>query len=170
MPSEVLAPRAPLRPKFLLPALVFGLCAAIAQAADTAASANTPLRPPGKDAPASPITDHFSLRATFSMPTVSTDARFDSNAGVAGTPFNAESDLGLDDKLDQGRVEMIIRLRERHRVRIDYLKIDRDGDKLLARPITFGNSTYNVNDRVLSTGASYWVRLVEACLPAAGAP
>jgi hippurate hydrolase len=29
------------------------------------------------------------------------------------------------------------------------------------------NPSYDFNDRVLSTGASYWVRLVEACLPAA---
>ena len=29
------------------------------------------------------------------------------------------------------------------------------------------NPGYDFNDRVLSTGASYWVRLVEACLPAA---
>jgi hippurate hydrolase len=32
------------------------------------------------------------------------------------------------------------------------------------------NPGYDFNVRVLSTGASYWVRLVEACLPAAGVP
>lgn len=100
---------------------------------------------------AGPITDHFALRATFFAPSVSTDARFDSRAGVAGTPFNAESDLGLDDKIDQGRMELIFRMRDRHRLRIDYFKLDRDGDKLLNRQIVFGNSTYNVNDRVLSS-------------------
>lgn len=103
------------------------------------------------NAPAGPITDHFSLRAGFFAPTISTDARFDSSAGVAGTPFNGETDLGLNDKRYQGRVELVFRLRERHRVRIDYLKIARDGDRQLTRQLRFGNSTYNVNDRVLST-------------------
>ncbi len=155
MPSEVIAPRALLRPSIVLPAVLLGLGCALAQAAaadaPADASANTRIRPPAKAAPAGPITDHFSLRASFYMPSVSTDARFDSSAGVLGTQFNAETDLGLDDKLDQGRVELIFRLRERHRMRIDYLKIDRDGDRLLNRQITFGNSTYNVSDRVLST-------------------
>lgn len=104
-----------------------------------------------KVAPAGPITDHFSLRASFFAPSVSTDARFDSGAGLLGTPFNAESDFGLDDKIDQGRIEMVFRLRDRHRVRVDYFKLDRDGDKLLNRQIVFGNSTYRVNDRVLSS-------------------
>lgn len=151
MRSVVLARCAALRPKILLPAMLCSLAAGVAQAADTKAPANTPLKPPSKAASAGPITDHFSLRASFFMPSVSTDARFDSSAGVPGTPFNAETDLGLDDKLDQGRVELIFRLRDRHRMRVDYLKIDRDGNRLLNRPITFGNSTYNLNDRVLST-------------------
>ena len=103
------------------------------------------------DPPAGPITDHFSVRATFFMPSVSTDARFDSDTGRLGTPFNAEADLGLDDKIDQGRIEVIMRMRDRHRLRFDYFKLDRDGDKVLTKTFNFGNSTYNANDRVISS-------------------
>lgn len=141
MPSEVVARRITRR----ITVAVVAAVAAIGGALSLAAPSNKPAVNAG------PITDHFALRATFFAPAVNTDARFDSNAGVLGTRFNAESDLGLDDKIDQGRMELIFRMRDRHRLRVDYFKLDRDGDKLLSRQIVFGNSTYNVNDRVLSS-------------------
>ncbi len=125
----------------VLPAFWFASLAANAGAAPT----NKADERPG------PITDHFSLRASFFAPSVTTAARFDSDAGRLGTPLSAESDLGLDDKVDQGRVELIFRLRPRHRLRFDYFKLDRDGDRILTKPINFGNSTYNVSERVISS-------------------
>jgi hypothetical protein len=44
-------------------------------------------------------------------------------------------------------MEMIFRLRERNRLRVDYFKLARFGDQVLSRAIVFGNSTFNINDR-----------------------
>lgn len=128
-----------------LPSFAVALGMALGANCVWATPTNKPADNPG------PITDHFSLRASFFAPTVSTDARFDNNAGQQGTLLNAERDLGLKDRVNQGRIELIFRLRPRHRVRVDYFKLERDGDKTLTRTINFGNSTYNVNDRVRST-------------------
>ncbi len=98
----------------------------------------------------SPVTDRFAVRGIFFQPSLTTDARFDGDAGVRGTPFSGETDLGLDDKADQGRIELMLRLRDRHRVRLDYLKLDRYGENTLARPIQYRNTTYFTGDRVLS--------------------
>lgn len=98
----------------------------------------------------SPITDRFALRGIYFQPTLTTDARFDSDAGTRGTPFSGEADLGLDDEANQGRIELMLRMRDRHRVRIDYLKLDRYGESTLTRPIVYRNTTYFTGDRVLS--------------------
>ena len=130
----------------LIRMLVLGLCLfAPGVAALRAAPTNKPAEDP------SPITDYFSLRASFFAPTVDTDARFDSRTGRVGTPLSAERDLGMDGKIDQGRAELIFRMRPRHRLRVDYFKLDRDGNTILAKTINFGNSTYNANDHVIST-------------------
>jgi hypothetical protein len=99
---------------------------------------------------ASPITDRFAVRGIYYQPSLTTDARFDSDAGTPGTPFSAEQDLGLDDEANQGRMELMIRMKDRHRVRVDYLKLDRYGENTLTRPIVYRNTTYATGDRVLS--------------------
>ncbi len=98
----------------------------------------------------SPITDRFAVRGIYFQPKLTTDARFDSDAGTPGTPFSGEADLGLDDEANQGRMELMLRMRDRHRVRIDYLKLDRYGESTLTRPIVYRNTTYFTGDRVLS--------------------
>jgi len=99
---------------------------------------------------ASPITDHFSLRGTFFPASLRTDLHLDSSAGVPGTSVNAEHDLGLKGHLNQGRMELIFRLRERHRLRVDYFGSDRDGDRVLNRQIFFGGNTFMSGDLVQS--------------------
>lgn len=99
---------------------------------------------------ASPITDRFALRGIYFQPSLTTEGRFDGDAGTPGTPFSGEDDLGLDDEANQGRMELMLRMRERHRVRIDYLKLDRYGENTLTRPIAYRNTTYFTGDRVLS--------------------
>lgn len=99
---------------------------------------------------ASPITDRFAVRGSYFQPALTTDARFDSDAGTRGTPFSGEQDLGLDEEANQGRMELMLRLKDKHRVRIDYLKLDRYGESTLTRPIVYRNTTYATGDRVLS--------------------
>ncbi|MEJ1960052.1 MAG: hypothetical protein WDO56_00255 [Gammaproteobacteria bacterium] len=112
-----------------------------------AAPARELLKPPKKDQVASPITDHFALRVSYFAPTVDTLLRLDRSTGQPGTELKVEDDLGLPDKPKEGRIEMIIRLRERNRLRVDYLKLTRYGDQVLNRTINFGDSTFLVNDR-----------------------
>ncbi len=99
---------------------------------------------------ASPISDHFALRGSFFSAKASTDMRLDRSNGALGTELNAENDLALEDKPKQGRVELLFRLRDRHRLRVDYFGLDRKGDTVLTRSIAFGDETFLVSDRVLS--------------------
>jgi hypothetical protein len=109
--------------------------------------ASDTLKAPKKLASSSPITDRFALRVLYWPASLATDLRLDQQNGTLGTELVAEDDLGLEDKKNEGRAEMIIRLRERNRVRVDYMKLSRLGDQVLNRQIRFGNNTFNVNDR-----------------------
>jgi len=116
-------------------------------------NSGAPLPPPERP-PASPLTDHFYVRATFFAPHLNTDLRVDpSNAppGVTGTPLNAERDLGLPSRLYQGEVEFMFRLRERSKVRVSYYEADRSGSMVLTNPIVFGNQTFAAGQLVQSS-------------------
>jgi hypothetical protein len=140
--------------------LIAALCAGGVYAAEPDSAGPTPANPqPRYPYPheerviTSPITDRFSMRGTFFPVTLHTQLHVDSMQGVPGTPgtlLNAEQDLGLKDHLDQGRIELIFRMLERHRLRVDYFGTDRDGDRPLDRSILFGGHTYMVGDLVQS--------------------
>jgi len=102
-------------------------------------------QPPKKQPAASPLTDHFYIRAAFYDPQLRTNLRVDPNnapAGTLGTPVNAEHDLGLPEREKMGRVEFMFRLRERSKVRVDYFESSRSGSQVLANDVVFGNSTF----------------------------
>jgi len=104
--------------------------------------------PPHRHETPSPITDHFYIRGIFYDPQVRTNFRVDrSFQGMTGTPVNGENDLGLPNRLHQGRVEFMFRLRERGKVRVDYFEADRSGSKLLAHDVVFGNQTFAAGQR-----------------------
>jgi hypothetical protein len=127
--------------------LVAAICLAARAApvlADRDPNSGAPL-PPAKHAPASPITDHFWIRAAYFAPHARTNLRVDpSNAppGTTGTPLSAENDLGLPKRLHQGRVDFMFRLRERSKVRVDYYEANRSGSQVLANDVVFGNNTF----------------------------
>jgi hypothetical protein len=129
---------------------------AAAGVTDRAAAADQPkasdvLKPRTAREISSPITDRFALKVSYFAPSVATEFRLDpDNPLLAGTDLVAEDDLGLADHESQARMEMIIRLRERNRLRVDYFKMSRFGDMVINRQIVFGNDTFNVNDRVQS--------------------
>jgi hypothetical protein len=111
-----------------------------------------PLPPRKKREIPSPITDRFYVRGIFYSPAVSTNLHVDPHNAPAGTgtPLNAERDLGLDGRLHQGRMELMFRLRERNRLRVDYFESDRSANHVLARTIIFGNQTFTTNTKVTS--------------------
>ncbi len=84
---------------------------------------------------------------SYFAPTVDTLLRLDRTTGQAGTELNVENDLGLEDKPRQARIEMIFRLRERNRLRVDYFKLTRYGNQILTRTVNFGDQTFLLSDR-----------------------
>ncbi|HXR88787.1 MAG TPA: hypothetical protein VN750_00745 [Steroidobacteraceae bacterium] len=105
-----------------------------------------PLPPTTEHIVPSPITDRFALRGTFFDSAVTTSLRVDSDRTGQGTLVNAERDLGLRGRVYQGRVEMYIRMRERHRLRVDYFESDRSGNKALTIPINFADQSFRKGD------------------------
>ena len=91
---------------------------------------------------ASPITDHFYVRGTYFQGDVTTVMRIDSTGATTpdGTLLSGEDDLGLDDVVNQGRMEFDIRMGERNHVRIDYFKLNRFSEVIAAATtIDFGD-------------------------------
>ena len=107
------------------------------------------LQPP-KVTIASPLNDRFALRGSYMHSTVATGIRYDSATGVPGTDLSAERDLGLDDQLPQGTLEMTLRMLQRHRIRADFFQVRREGEVLLTDTIRFGDDTYVANDEVVT--------------------
>jgi hypothetical protein len=106
--------------------------------------------PPPPAPIASPITDHFALTAGYFWGSVSTFGRFDSSSGVQGTPFSAEHDLGLTDQARQPFIEIIFRLEERNRLRVDFIDLRRAADKVIDRTVQYGDVTFLVDNPVHS--------------------
>jgi hypothetical protein len=114
---------------------------------------------------ASPVSDHFYMRGIYFQPSVTTELRLDStgSATADGSLLSGEEDLGLDDEINQARIEFNIRLRERNQLRIDYFKLNRFREVSLPRDIDFGDFSFEAGDtfrtkldwRVLSLTYTY---------------
>jgi len=112
---------------------------------------------------ASPVNDHFYMRVSYFPAAVTTELRLDPSPTVQGSLLSAEDDLGLDDQVDQGRMEFDIRMRKRHHVRIDYFKLNRFNQQALPRNIIFGDFIFTegttfrskLDWRVLTTTYTY---------------
>jgi hypothetical protein len=109
-------------------------------------NSGAPVAPARKRQIASPITDRFYVRGTFYAPAVTTNLRIDSANGTAGTLVNGEKDLGLKGRLEQGRIELMFRLRQRSRMRVDYFETERSANQILSRQILFGNQVFDTQD------------------------
>lgn len=96
-------------------------------------------RPP-VEAPDNLLNDSFTLQAGVGLTSNSTQFRYDSIAGVAGTVINAEDDAGVPSRKLTGRAELTLRVHNRHRVRLSdsYLPLDRHGTAVLQAPVRFG--------------------------------
>jgi hypothetical protein len=97
---------------------------------------------------ASPVSDLFFMRGTYFQGTVDTLLRVDSTGATVpdGTLLSGEDDLGLDDVVDQARMEFDIRMGERNHMRIDYFKLDRFSQQALPRDIEFGDYSFDEGD------------------------
>jgi hypothetical protein len=106
------------------------------------------LSPPPADA--SPITDHFAFRAIYFLGKVGTTERFDPTQTMPGTTFSAERTLGLTDRADQFRAEIVFRLEDRNRLRVNWLDLRREGDTVAQQDIQYATQTFLVGDEVKS--------------------
>ena len=100
---------------------------------------------------ASPITDHFALSAIYFLGHVSTTGYVNPSNGFTGTYFSAEHDLGVTDQVYQPRIEIMFRLEERGRLRVDFFDLRRNGDVFADRNIQYGNVTFLAGDQVQSS-------------------
>jgi hypothetical protein len=121
--------------------------AARAQAAAAASAAARPGTPP----PASPVTDQFALRAGYYLGSAGTEGRVDDAAtSSTGTPFSLEDDFHLSPHAHQLRVEMMFRMRERNRLRVDMWELNRNGVAAPTTSISYGGNTFTPADSVHS--------------------
>jgi hypothetical protein len=107
--------------------------------------------PPALPADPSPITDHLALEALFYWGRISTFGQFDSGKGIIGTALSAEQDLGLSNQSYQPRFELMFRLRPRHRVRVNFFDLRRNGSTVLNSTIQFGDQTFQGSQPLNST-------------------
>ncbi len=119
-----------------------------ADAPGTDAASEPPVYAAPREDVASPITDRFYLRASYFYPRVTTLLRVDpARTSFGGTTLSGERDFGWSRDNPDGRLELMFRLRERSRLRVDYLQLDRSSTVMLNRTIIFGNEVFTVNSQ-----------------------
>jgi hypothetical protein len=124
------------------------VCVLLAAFAGTAAADDGPPPPPGIT---SPITDRFAITGIYFLGHVDTTGHVDSGASITGTPFNAEQILGLTKDVYQPRIELMFRLEERGRLRVDFFDLRRNGSSVLGEQLQYGDQTFLLGDQLLST-------------------
>jgi hypothetical protein len=114
-----------------------------------------------KDEIASPVSDRFYLRFSAYSAAVETRMQLDPTEPPViilppppgqqpGTALFAEDDLGMDDQVEQARIEFDFRLRNRNHLRVDYFKLNRYGETFTTQPIAFGDIDFQIGDRIRS--------------------
>jgi hypothetical protein len=129
----------------------FATTLALCSTAQAAEPRTVPVPPSQRDRTIpSPITDRFHVRGAYFQADAVTDVRLDPTNQLPGTDLSGEDDLGLDDQVNQGRIELMFRLRERNRIRLDWFKLDRYGEAVLNRQVVFGDEEFDTDDFVVS--------------------
>ncbi|HEX3912789.1 MAG TPA: hypothetical protein VHW71_04720 [Steroidobacteraceae bacterium] len=75
-----------------------------------------------------------------------TDLQLDSSAGVPGTPLSAEDLFGLDRSDYEAKIQAMVRVGERHRLRFDYFSLDRSAQTTVTDPLVFRDVTLQPGD------------------------
>lgn len=109
--------------------------------------------PPGPRPTPSPITDHLYLSVSFFNPHLDTFLRIDPNTTppTTGTPLSGERNLGFPGTLQQAKVEAMLRLRNRSRIRLGYFEADRHGSVLLTNNVVWGSQTFAAGQQLNSS-------------------
>jgi hypothetical protein len=123
------------------------------------------LKPKGLEI-ASPVSDRFYVRISAFGASPETTIRVDptqpavfifppppapqvpTNLPPPNAELVGEEVLGLDDQVEQARMEFDFRMSDRNHLRIDYFKLDRFGDTILTQPVSFGDQDFEVGDNI----------------------
>ncbi len=103
--------------------------------------------------PPDPLFDHtLSVTGGVGLASPDTLIRYDASDGTPGTTLVAEDDLGFDDRETATRLEVSLRPRKRHRVRLGLLALpgDRSATETIAGPLRFGDEQFLAGDTVSS--------------------
>jgi opacity protein-like surface antigen len=101
--------------------------------------------------PPDPMLDHtISVTGGLGYASTETRLRFDASDGTPGTPLDGEADLGLDEGSRADRLEVTLRPRPRHRVRLAYdaLPGERSASAVIGEDIRFGDDIYLAGETV----------------------
>ena len=80
-----------------------------------------------------------------------TDMQIDSSTGVVGTPVSAEDQFGLPASEYIPKFQVMVRVEDRHRLRLDYFDLDRTGSATITEPIIFRDVVFQPGDPVHTT-------------------
>jgi hypothetical protein len=94
----------------------------------------------------SPFEDRLRLTMGAWSAATATDLRADAGNGAPGTLVSGEDDFGLRARSEMADVELELRLRPRHKLRLNYFQLDRRASTQLDRQFDFGDQTYFVDD------------------------
>jgi hypothetical protein len=126
-------------------AVLLASTAAPSLASDHDPNSGAPLPPSTRHQTPSPINDRFYVQGAYYPAHVKTLLQVNPHnapAGIAGTTLSAERDLGQESRLNQGRIEMMFRLGQRNKIRIDWLEVDRSATHQITQDVSFGNQTF----------------------------
>lgn len=98
-----------------------------------------------------PIDDRFRLTGGAFLASTATTLRLDGAVPNSGTTISMEDDLGLRDKTTLPDIEIWIGMRERHRMRLNYFKLERSTTQNITRDLVIRGDTYQTDDLVEST-------------------
>lgn len=91
------------------------------------------------------IADRFTVRGGLFFADHATMARIDSETLGVGTLVDLETDLGLETRTRNARVDAALRLGRRHTLRGGYLRLSRGAEIQLQRQIQWGDEVFNVD-------------------------
>jgi hypothetical protein len=86
----------------------------------------------------------FEIRAAGYITDINADMNIDSSTGGSGSNIDLEDELGIEDGLEELRLDFRWRFAPRHAVDFAYYDISRDGQHVIERQLDIGDETYDI--------------------------
>ncbi len=94
--------------------------------------------------------DKFKLSIGAFLPAIDSELKVNSKKIGRGTSIDLESDLGFDDDVSLGRIQMYWRFAKKHRLYFGYYGFDRDALHTLQKDIVIGDKIFSVGAELYS--------------------